>query len=884
MDISFLLVQALNGLASASSLFIISAGLTVVFGVTRIVNFAHGSFYMLGAYLGVSIIPRLLDLDNSLPLFLLGIVGAALGVGCIGVLMELVLLRRIYRVPELFQLLATFGVVLLVQDIVIKIWGPLDILGPRAPGLRGAVDIFGHRFPVYELFLIGMGPLVLGLLWLIMHKTRFGVLVRAATQDREMVGALGVNQALLFTGTLFLGAALAGLGGALQIPKLAANPQMDISVIAEAFVVTVVGGMGSVPGAFLSALIIGELQAFGILVFPKLTLVLVFLLMALVLVARPWGLLGKPESDQGRALLPEGILNLKRIGRREKLMAGAVLALLLLLPPVGGSYLTKVGIEVLCFALAAFSLNFLIGVGGIVSFGHAAYFGIGAYAAGLLVTRLGLAMEPALLAAPIAAALGAALFGFFIVRLSGIYLAMLTLAFAQITYAVAFQWVEVTGGDNGVVGVWPAGWAASREVYYYLTLLLATFAILAAGPHHLRPVRLHATRRPRFGPAGRCDRHRCLHAPLACLYHRRSGGRIGGWPVCLLQGFDRSDPDLDPDVRRLSGDDPRRRPADRHRAIGWRRILPCDQGFVHAADGFLAAAARAGDHRRRAGLPARPDRRHCRLARASGVAPARPELCSMSLLSVEGLQKSFGGVVAASKVSFALDGGTLLAIIGPNGAGKSTIFNMVGGQLRPDGGHITLAGNDITGLAPRRIWHLGVGRTFQIAQTFLSMRVIENVQMALTSRAGRTRACWPDMASLYHREAIELIARVGVEAQAQRPCSELAYGDVKRVELAIALASAPKLLLMDEPTAGMAAGERTELMALIRGIARERGIGVLFTEHDMDAVFEHADRVLVLVRGEIIARGRPADVRADPRVREVYLGRSALAPGRKLSV
>ena len=256
----------------------------------------------------------------------------------------------------------------------------------------------------------------------------------------------------------------------------------------------------------------------------------------------------------------------------------------------------------------------------------------------------------------------------------------------------------------------------------------------------------------------------------------------------------------------------------------------------------------------------------------------------MSLLSVEGLQKSFGGVVAASKVSFALDGGTLLAIIGPNGAGKSTIFNMVGGQLRPDGGHIRLAGNDITGLAPRRIWHLGVGRTFQIAQTFLSMRVIENVQMALTSRAGRTRACWPDMASLYHREAIELIARVGVEAQAQRPCSELAYGDVKRVELAIALASAPKLLLMDEPTAGMAAGERTELMALIRGIARERGIGVLFTEHDMDAVFEHADSVLVLVRGEIIARGRPADVRADPRVREVYLGRSALAPGRKLSV
>ena len=229
--------------------------------------------------------------------------------------MELVLLRRIYRVPELFQLLATFGVVLVVQDLVLKVWGPLDILGPRAPGLRHAVDILGHRFPAYELFLIVMGPLVLGLLWLLMHKTRFGVLVRAATQDREMVAALGVNQALLFTGTLFLGASLAGLGGALQTPKLAANPHMDISVIAEAFVVTVVGGMGSVPGAFLAALLIGQLQAFGILVFPKITLVLVFLLMALVLVVRPWGLLGRPDAGQAAWCCRKASCGLQRFGR-----------------------------------------------------------------------------------------------------------------------------------------------------------------------------------------------------------------------------------------------------------------------------------------------------------------------------------------------------------------------------------------------------------------------------------------------------------------------------------------------------------------------------------------------------------------------------------------
>jgi branched-chain amino acid transport system permease protein len=478
-DLSFLLVQALNGLASASSLFIIAAGLTIVFGVTRIVNFAHGSFYMLGAYLGVTLIPRALDISSSLPMFLLAVLAAAVGVGVIGVVMELLLLRRIYKVPELFQLLATFGVVLAVQDLVLQIWGPLDILGPRAPGLRAPVDILGHRFPAYELFVIGMGPLVLAGLWLLMHKTRFGVLVRAATQDREMVGALGVNQALLFTGTLFLGAALAGLGGALQTPKLAANPQMDISVIAEAFVVTVVGGMGSVTGAFLAALLIAELQAFGILVFPKITLVLVFLLMALVLVVRPWGLLGKPEAGQSRTVLPEGIVRLERFGRAEHMIAAAAGVLLLALPLIGDAYLIKVAIEVLCFALAAFSLNFLIGVGGIVSFGHAAYFGLGAYAAGLLVTRVGLPMEPALLAAPLIAGLGAALFGFFIVRLSGIYLAMLTLAFAQIVYAVAFQWVELTGGDNGVVGVWPSRWAASREAYYYLTLAIAAIVVAA---------------------------------------------------------------------------------------------------------------------------------------------------------------------------------------------------------------------------------------------------------------------------------------------------------------------------------------------------------------------------------------------------------------------
>jgi len=470
-------VQALSGLASASSLFVIASGLTLVFGVTRIVNFAHGSFYMLGAYMAVTIVPWLLEFERSPALFFAGVLASALVVGLFGVVMELVLLRRLYRVPELFQLLATFGVVLMVQDIVLLAWGPVEIPGPRAPGLRHGVEIMGQRFPAYELFLIGVGPSLLGLLWLLMNRTRFGILIRAATRDREMVGALGVNQAMLFTGTLFLGAALAGLGGALQIPRVAANSQMDLSIITEAFVVTVIGGMGSVPGAFLAALIIGQLQAFGVLIFPKITLVLVFLLMAAVLVVKPWGLLGRPEPAAGRATLPEGILALRPLRGLEKGVLGLAVLGILAVAGLGDAYLAKVMTEILVLSLAAFSLNFLVGNGSIVSFGHAAYFGLGAYAAGLLVTRAGFAMEPALLAAPLVGGAFAALFGFFVVRLSGIYLAMLTLAFAQIAYAVTFQWVEVTGGDNGVVGVWPSAWAASRHVYVLLVAACCLAAI-----------------------------------------------------------------------------------------------------------------------------------------------------------------------------------------------------------------------------------------------------------------------------------------------------------------------------------------------------------------------------------------------------------------------
>jgi len=246
----------------------------------------------------------------------------------------------------------------------------------------------------------------------------------------------------------------------------------------------------------------------------------------------------------------------------------------------------------------------------------------------------------------------------------------------------------------------------------------------------------------------------------------------------------------------------------------------------------------------------------------------------MNVLEVQNLYKGFGGVQAVAGVSFAVAEGELLALIGPNGAGKSTCFNMLNGQLRPDSGSVQLKGQEISGLPPRAISRLGVGRTFQITATFGSMTVAENVQTALLSHRGGMKGLWRPAATLYRDEAMALLARVGMTEQVDRACGVLAYGDLKRVELAVALANDPGLLLMDEPTAGMAPGERVELMALTAGITRERGIAVLFTEHDMDVVFAHADRIIVLNRGELIAEGPPDAVRADARVRELYLGES----------
>ncbi|MGC1575896.1 MAG: ABC transporter permease [Beijerinckiaceae bacterium] len=471
-----LLVQALNGLASASSLFLVASGLSIIFGVTRVVNFAHGSLYMLGAYIGWSLTRRLASFGAFG--FWGGVLAAALIVGVIGVFIEMLILRRLRRAPELYPLLATFGVVLIVQDVALAIWGPEDLLGPRAPGLTGFVTIFAGRFPVYELFLIAVGPLLLGGLWLLFRRTRFGLLVRAATQDREMVAALGVDERRLFSSVFFLGAALAGLGGALQLPREAVNLNMDVSVVVEAFVVVVVGGLGSLVGAYMAALLIGVIQAFGILLLPKITLVLVFLVMGIVLAVRPYGLFGRfAASERLRSPAEDSVL--RPLSKASRALFALAVLIIASMPLFAGDYAMGLIAELLILAVFAASLHFLMGLGGMASFGHAAFFGIGAYGAALALKALEWPMAACLLAAPFAAALAGLVAGWLCVRLSGVYLAMLSLAVAQIAWATSFQWVELTGGDNGLLGVWPAPSVAPRGAFLLLTLALAVAALAA---------------------------------------------------------------------------------------------------------------------------------------------------------------------------------------------------------------------------------------------------------------------------------------------------------------------------------------------------------------------------------------------------------------------
>ena len=602
-----------------------------------------------------------------------------------------------------------------------------------------------------------------------------------------------------------MGALLAGLGGALQIPREPASLGVDLAVISDAFVVVVVGGLGSIPGAFIAALLIAQVKAFCIgLGYSKATLVVEFIVMAAVLVLRPWGLLGQAQAAARNPGLQEA--SLEAPGKKFLAGGAVLLAALALIPPVSSGYTLVLLTDILVFALFAASLHFILGPAGLYSFGHAAYFGLGAYAAGIFLLQAKLPMELALALAPLAAGLGALLFGWFCVRLSGVYSAMLTLAFAQIAWSAAFQWDALTGGSNGIIGIWPAPWLASTT-----GVLLLTLALCAAGSRF-------CGRRSTPRSAMRCAPaaiRRCARRPSASTCARCNGRRspspgLAAGIAGALYAFSKGS--ISPD------------------AMGIQRsvdgLVMVMLGGIQTLSGPVWGAALftwlAGCSRAQHRLLARRDRR-----RHSCAGPGAAEwhrlsfpAAKMSILAVRELSKSFGGVRAVDRVSFSVAAGEMLAMIGPNGAGKSTCFNMVNGQLPPDSGSIELEGKNLAGKAPREICRLGVGRTFQIAATFGSMTVRENVQVALLSHARMLGSLFSAMEKKFENETNALLKSVGMGPQAEKQCAELAYGDLKRVELAIALASQPRLLLMDEPTAGMASAERHLLMNLVETTSR----------------------------------------------------------------
>ncbi|MFM7026722.1 MAG: ABC transporter permease [Limnohabitans sp.] len=451
LGLESLALQLLGGLSHATTLFLMASGLTLIFGVTRIVNFAHGSFFMLGALVSAHAVTHWWPwLGESAAGYAAAMLLGAAVASALGAVAEFALLRRMRRAPELYQLVATFGLTLALHDAMLWVFGPDEVFAPRFPGLQGAVSMGEAYFPSWQLLTMVLGPLVWWGLHLLLTRTLWGRLVKAATQDREMLAALGVNPAPLMLGVVMLGCALAGLAGALQLPREPANLQMDVNMVVETFVVVVTGGLGSVGGAFAAAVLIGVIHALGVALVPGATLVLVFLTMAVVLVLRPQGLGGAALALPQREEVP--VFSAVPAGPAGW-TAAAVVAGVLAWALTQGDYSRSLTEDLLVMLLLGLSLQLMMALGGLVSFGHAAFFALGAYGAALVHLHWAWRLLPAL-AAGVALALGvAAVFGLVLTRMSGVYLAMLSLALAQVVWAGVSQWADLTGGDNGLIGL-----------------------------------------------------------------------------------------------------------------------------------------------------------------------------------------------------------------------------------------------------------------------------------------------------------------------------------------------------------------------------------------------------------------------------------------------
>ncbi len=492
MDLSFLTVQVLSALRQAAFLFLISSGLTLIFGVLNILNFAHGALYMLGAYFVYALTLHLTGPAG----FLAAVLAAPLGVALIATVIETGLLRRIYAQEEIYQLLLTYALVLIIDDLAKIVFGPEFKSIPKPEMLSGSVALFGGTVPVYTLLVVVLAPAVALLLWYLLYKTKTGKVVRATSSDREMADALGINMSALFTLVFAFGAVLAGLGGALAGPARTVFPGVGTEVIIESFVVVVIGGLGNLWGALIGSVLIGSLETIGIIVFPEFEMSLIYLLMVVVLVVRPWGLFGRPykvKALSGKNLAMEAQEISPVHFSVHPLLRWAPVLLLLLVPLFAGRFYQYLLTQIFIASLMAIAFNLLLGTTGLLSFGQAAFFGVGAYTVGLLLTKGGFATLPALLLAPVAAAAAAGVIGFFCIRLSGVHFAMLTLAFGQLIFTVAYKWYGLTGGDNGIQGIpvtpIPLGGLGALDLGSTHAMYYFVFAVVAVSVEILRRIR-----------------------------------------------------------------------------------------------------------------------------------------------------------------------------------------------------------------------------------------------------------------------------------------------------------------------------------------------------------------------------------------------------------
>jgi branched-chain amino acid transport system permease protein len=472
-----LVAQLLNGLVYGVLLFLMAAGLSLIFGLMNVVSLAHGSFFMLGAFIGLSIF----HLTGS---FWLAFLLAPLPVVAIGVLMELLFLRPLYARGHMDQVLLTFGFTFVFYDLVQTVWGKVVLTLPTPPSLQSSLHIGLGVFSAYRLFLIGFGFAVALLLWLLLERSRIGAMVRAGVDNADMAAGLGANVPALFTGVFSFGVALAAVGGIAAGPVLGLYPGMDTDILIPAFIVIVIGGMGSLRGAFIGSLLIGIADTFGKAYLQSLALFLIYLAMTMVLLIRPQGLFGIKYADAAPSAIARTIAPWTPRTRALLLIA---LLILVVLPFGLADYPRALIAEIFIFAIFAMSLDLILGFTGLMSLGHAAFFGLGAYAVAVLGTQFELNAWLGLVAGVLIAAAGAALIGFFCVRTGGIPFLMLTLAFAQLMFSVALKWRDVTGGSDGIaLSAQPSffGFSLSHSlVMYFMTLVF--FVAVYLGLHRL---------------------------------------------------------------------------------------------------------------------------------------------------------------------------------------------------------------------------------------------------------------------------------------------------------------------------------------------------------------------------------------------------------------